>query len=146
MTYAGPSNSSIVGMPQTNNNIEAYNLKLKIYLGNAHPDLYKSVGVFRDLELEANQKYIAARDGIPAPYRKKIDLKHSTDLSMLKKLLKENLITIDEYIENILDMYDFEALKCKEKNKISIASAFLSDSSDSDELNDSNSSSSSSSD
>ena len=28
------------GMPQTNNNIEAYNLKLKKYLGNAHPDLY----------------------------------------------------------------------------------------------------------
>ncbi len=65
---------------------------------------------------------------------------------MLKKLLKENSIIIDKYIENILNIYDFEALKCKEKNKISTASAYLSDSSDSDELNDSNSSSSSSSD
>ena len=41
------------GMPQTNNNIEAYNLKLKKYLGNAHPNLYKSVGFFRELELES---------------------------------------------------------------------------------------------
>ena len=78
-------------MSQTNNNIEAYNLKLKKYLGNAHPDLYKSVGVFRDLELEANQKYIAARDSIPAPYCRKIDLKHSTDLSMLKITYKNYL-------------------------------------------------------
>jgi hypothetical protein len=46
--------------------------------------------------------YIAAR---------KIDLKHSTDLSMPKKLLKENSITIDECIENVLNIYDFEARK-----------------------------------
>ena len=58
------------------------------------------------MELEANQKYIAAGDGIPAPYRRKIDLKHSTDLSMLNKLLRENSITIDKYIENILNIYD----------------------------------------
>ena len=61
----------------------------------------------------------------------KIDLKHSNDLSMLKKLLKVNLITIDKYIENILSIYDVEALKRK-KNKTATASSYSSDSSDSE--------------
>ena len=58
---------------------------------------------------------------------------------MLKKniLNKENSITIDKYIENILNIYDFEALKRNEKNRTATAPAYLSDSSDSDELNDS---------
>ena len=66
---------------------------------------------------------------------------------LLKKLHKENLITIlDKYIEDIININDFEALKRNEKNKTATASAYLLDSSDSDELNDSNSSLSLSSD
>jgi hypothetical protein len=56
---------------------------------------------------------------------------------MLKKLLKGNAITIDKYIENILKINDFEALKRKEKNKTATTSEYSSDSSDLDELNDS---------
>ncbi len=41
------------GMPQTNNNIEAYNLKLKKCIGIAHPKINKSIDV-------------------PAPYRRKM--------------------------------------------------------------------------
>jgi hypothetical protein len=36
---------------------------------------------------------------------------------MPKKFFKEHSITIDKYIENILNIYDFEALKHKEKKK-----------------------------
>jgi len=48
------------GMPQTNNNIEAYNCKLKKCIGIAHPNINKSIDVFRELEVEANQKYLSA--------------------------------------------------------------------------------------
>ncbi len=60
------------GMPQTNNNIEAYNFKLKKYIGIAHPNINKSLDVFRELEVEANQKYVSALKGLPAPYRRKM--------------------------------------------------------------------------
>jgi len=92
------------GMPQTNNNIEAYNLKLKKYIGIAHPNIYKSIDVFSELEVEANQKYAAAKEGLPDPYRRKIDLKHSIDLTMLKSLLRDNSITIDIYIQKVLNI------------------------------------------
>jgi len=48
-------------MPITNNNIEAYNLKLKKNIGMAHSDIYLSVTIFQELEVEANQKYVSAK-------------------------------------------------------------------------------------
>jgi len=86
---------------------------------------YKSIGVFQGLEIEVNQKYISAKNGLQAPYRRKLDLRHSTDLTLVKGMLKD---TIDIYIKNVLNIYDFEALKKKEKKKQTSYSAGESDS------------------
>ncbi len=41
---------------------------------------------------------ISAKNGLPAPYRRKLDLKHSTDLTLVKGVLKDKEITIDIFI------------------------------------------------
>ena len=51
------------------------------------------------------QSLIAAREDIKAPFRRKNYLKYSTDLSLLKKITKRSVTTIDKYIENILNIY-----------------------------------------
>ncbi len=71
-------------------------------------------------------KYTASNP-LPAPYRRKLDLKHSIDLTLLKGMLEDKEITIDIYIKRVWNIYDFEALKQKEK-KTKQASAGESDS------------------
>jgi hypothetical protein len=89
----------------------AQNYKIR-YLQRYKTDIYKSIGVFQGLEIEVNQKYISAKNGLQAPYRRKLDLRHSTDLTLVKGMLKD---TIDIYIKRVINIYDFEALKKKEK-------------------------------
>jgi len=55
-----------------------------------HSDIHRSVTIFQELEIEANQKYVSAKEGLPALYRWKIYLKHHTDLPLLEAMLNEN--------------------------------------------------------
>ncbi len=48
-------------------------------------------------------------------WQSKLDLKHSTDLTLLKGILKDKDITIVIYIKRVLNIYDFEVLEKKEK-------------------------------
>ncbi len=105
----------------------AQNYKIR-YLQRYKTDIYKSIGVFQGLEIEVNQKYISAKNGLQAPQKKirrKLDLRHSTDLTLVKGMLKD---TIDIYIKRVLNIYDFEALKKKEKKNQTSYSAGESDS------------------
>jgi len=45
-------------------------------------------------------KYTASNP-LPAPYRRKLDLKHSIDLTLLKGMLEDKEITIDIYIKRV---------------------------------------------
>ena len=102
----------------------AQNYKIR-YLQRYKTDIYKSIGVFQGLEIEVNQKYISAKNGLQASLRRKLDLRHSTDLTLVKGMLKD---TIDIYIKRVLNIYDFEALKKKEKKNQTSYSAGESDS------------------
>lgn len=108
-----------VGTPKTNNNVEGYNKKLKNYVGAAHPNIYSCITTFKKEEVSACAKYKKALDGgsLKPPYRRKLDVDKEGKLKIFRSLLEKKHITLDVYISNIIESYDFEALDERKKKQ-----------------------------
>ena len=68
--------------------------------------------------IAGHYKYVQANAGNPAPSRRRLDTNKSIILKQLKKMYLSDHITIEAYIKNIEDEYDFLALdrmEAKEK-------------------------------
>ncbi|RNA38673.1 hypothetical protein BpHYR1_008194 [Brachionus plicatilis] len=71
---------------------------LKLHVARAHPNIYKSIEVFKIQETSTFTKYKHALLNRPAPPRKKFDVGKDTELKIYKKILDEKSIDVDVYI------------------------------------------------
>ena len=96
---------------RTNNHVEAYNLRLKKWLSAKSPNIYKAVEVLQREEVNSALRYQRANSEDSKvnkpPYRNHLDIKKEAQLNICKDLLRENSISLDIYIEKILNFYDF---------------------------------------
>ncbi|CAF0949725.1 unnamed protein product, partial [Brachionus calyciflorus] len=102
--------------PRTNNNLEAYNRKLKAFMVSAHPNIYKSIEFFQVQETSAFVKYAHALDNKPPPPRNKLDVGKDNNLSIFKKQLVQNDISLESYIKYIMPLFKFRRNKNSENN------------------------------
>ena len=69
--------------------------------------------MFKKEELDASISYTKALEGARASPRGKLDIDKDGKLKIYKELLEKKHITLDAYIEKILEMYKFDALDLK---------------------------------
>lgn len=101
--------------PRTNNSLEAYNNKLKLHIGVAHPNIYKSIEFFQKQETVSYLKYQNAIANKPPPRRKKLDIGKDNELHIYKKMLREGDINLTGYLRHILHLFSFRLNKSSSK-------------------------------
>ncbi|CAF0745702.1 unnamed protein product [Brachionus calyciflorus] len=97
--------------PRTNNNLEAYNNKLKSFVGIANTNIFKAIDVFQKQESAAFLKYQHALIGKPAPPRKKLQIFKDEQLRSYKKMFLENDLTLDAHIKYVIPLFIFRKTK-----------------------------------
>ena len=123
--------------PRTNNNIEGYNNKLKLFVGAANPNIYKILEIFKNEETSADKSFRQACQIPPyKPTPRKNFVDKDVKFKLLKNLVIDKWISLENYLTQIIDLYKFE------KKKINP----VTDTSESDEISGTSGDSSSSSD
>ena len=103
--------------PRTNNNIEGYNHRLKLFVGAANPNIYKVLTIFKNEETSADKSFRQACQNPPSkpPPRKNYFVDKDSKFKLLKGLLLDKSISLDNYVKQIIDLYKFEK---KEKKTV----------------------------
>ena len=73
--------------------------------------------MFKKEELDASITYTKALEGAKPPPRRKLDIDKDGKLRIYRDLLDKKHISLEAYIENILDMFTFDALDAKKTAK-----------------------------
>lgn len=95
-----------VGVPRTNNNLEGYNNKLKKFVGMAHPDIHRSILVFKQEENNATFNYGRATHEKPPP-RRKLYIINSALYRTFRDMFLKKQITLATFVERICEQLDF---------------------------------------
>lgn len=88
-------------------------MRLKKYVGQAHPNIYACIKQLQKEEMTTHFKYKQALKGHRAPARRRVDLNRELILNTYKSLLSSKQITLETYIERVINEYDFDALDKK---------------------------------
>jgi hypothetical protein len=95
---------------RTNNNVEGDNLKMKCYCGAANPNMDKAVKLLKTFETTKEATYKNAKKSTAKlSYKRPED--RDTKFKQLKDLLKVGTISLEVYINKILDIHKFEPKK-----------------------------------
>ena len=99
--------------PRTNNNIEGYNNKLKLYVGAAKPNIYKILQILKNEETSTDKAFRQAIATPPfkPPPKKSYYVEKEIKFNIFKNLYEHKNICLDTYLENIIGLYQFDKKK-----------------------------------
>ena len=122
---------------RTNNHLEGYNKKLKNFMGAKSPNIFKSVHLFQEEELNATLKFLRADDPDGnvnrPPRRAHLDIVKEAKIKTLMDLVKEKELTLKAYVEKVISFYDFNRDKLKRMEEDEEESDDISSSDDEEE-------------
>jgi hypothetical protein len=99
-----------VGVPRTNNNLEGYNNKMKKFVQVAHPDIFRSILVFKSEEVDATARYTRSNLVPPEkpPARRKKYILNGDLYRAFREMYLKHQITLKTFIEKIMEQFDYE--------------------------------------
>jgi hypothetical protein len=121
------------GQPKTNNHLEGYNLKIKLAISVAHPDIYAAIKHFQDFELDASIEYFKAVSGAPGRPRRKRMVMKDDQFHTIKEMFLSNEITLDVYAKRCTSLMFIELKKKKARSVVGAEEEDEDDDEDSDE-------------
>jgi hypothetical protein len=78
--------------PRTNNHVEGFHSKLNRLCQEAHPNIFKSIGIVKDIETETAINYKQLAIGCHSTKRNRIDTMRDINIDTLKRQLFYNQI------------------------------------------------------
>jgi hypothetical protein len=113
---------------RTNNRVEADNGGMKKYCGAAEPDINKATRLLRQYETKSRIAYLNASKPNAFPYiSRREDFERDTEFRLARKTYEKGKYTIEEYLEEIMDIFQFVP---KKKYVEKVVDTSISDSTD----------------